>query len=75
VSNLTYVRVNQEWHYLCVLVDLYNREIIGYSAGSNKDVTLVHQAFSSVSYNLHVLEIFHTDRGKEFDKTLKAFRY
>src|SRR5699024_8462338 len=37
VSDLTYVRVQQKWHYICVLVDLYNREIIGYSAGANKD--------------------------------------
>ncbi|MDQ0300403.1 transposase InsO family protein [Salibacterium salarium] len=29
VSDLTYVRVQQKWHYICVLVDLYNREIIG----------------------------------------------
>lgn len=36
VSDLTYVRVRQKWHYICVLVDLYNREIIGYSAGPQK---------------------------------------
>src|SRR5690625_4384616 len=36
VSDLTYVRVKQDWHYICVLVDLYNREIIGHSAGPNK---------------------------------------
>jgi len=70
VSDLTYVRVKQNWHYICVLVDLYNREIIGHSAGPYKDATLVHQAFSSVSYNLHELEMFHTDRGKEFDNSL-----
>ena len=33
ISDLTYVRVGACWNYLCVLVDLYNREIIGYSAG------------------------------------------
>src|SRR5690625_6011224 len=31
VSDLTYVRVDKKWHYICILVDLYNREIIGYS--------------------------------------------
>ncbi|WP_445684594.1 hypothetical protein [Aeribacillus sp. FSL K6-1305] len=36
VSDLTYVRV-KKWHYICLFVDLYNREIIGHSAGSNKD--------------------------------------
>lgn len=70
VSDLTYVRVKQNWHYICALVDLYNREIIGHSAGPNKDAILVHQAFSSVPYSLHELRIFHTDRGKEFDNAL-----
>lgn len=70
VSDLTYVRVEQNWHYICILIDLYNREIIGHSAGPNKDAALVHRAFSTVKYDLHELEIFHTDRGKEFDNAL-----
>jgi len=53
VSDLTYVRVKANWYYLCVFVDLYNREIIGYSEGPKKDVSLVHQAFASVKYNLN----------------------
>src|SRR5699024_363033 len=53
VSDLTYVRVKANWYYLCVLVDLYNREIIGYRAGPKKDAALVHQAFASVKYNLN----------------------
>ncbi|SDJ01816.1 putative transposase, partial [Alteribacillus bidgolensis] len=78
VSDLTYVRVQQKWHYICVLVDLYNREIIGYSAGPHKDAALVQRAFASVKYNLHQLELFHTDRGSEFknqliDQTLQTF--
>src|SRR5690625_4677677 len=52
VSDLTYVRVDQKWHYICILVDLYNREIIGYSAGPNKTAALVGRAFASVPYNL-----------------------
>src|SRR5690625_5194904 len=52
VSDLTYVRVDQKWHYICVLVDLYNREIIGYSAGARKTAALVQRAFASVPYNL-----------------------
>lgn len=66
VSDLTYVRVKQKWHYLCVLVDLYNREIIGYSAGPRKSASLVQRAFSTVKYNLNRLKLFHTDRGSEF---------
>lgn len=78
VSDLTYVRVHQKWHYICVLVDLYNREIIGYSAGPHKTAELVQRAFASVKYNLHQLKLFHTDRGREFknkliDQALKTF--
>src|SRR5690625_6222941 len=78
VSDLTYVRVAHKWHYICVLVDLYNREIIGYSAGPHKTASLVQRAFASVPYNLNRLELFHTDRGSEFkngliDEALDAF--
>lgn len=78
VSDLTYVRVGSNWHYICVLVDLFNREIIGYSAGKNKDASLVAKAFSSVMANLNNIRVFHTDRGNEFknrliDETLETF--
>ena len=78
VSDLTYVRVGSNWNYICVLIDLFNREIIGYSAGRNKDAALVIQAFSKVSTDLSNIKIFHTDRGNEFknkiiDDTLKVF--
>jgi putative transposase len=79
VSDLTYVRVGMRWNYICVLIDLFNREIIGYSAGKNKDATLVSRAFASIKTNLKNIQIFHTDRGNEFknqliDDTLKTFK-
>jgi putative transposase len=52
VSDLTYVRVGTKWHYICTLLDLFNREIIGYSVGPNKDRHLVLQAFASVQGDL-----------------------
>ena len=66
------------WNYICVLVDLFNRKIIGYSAGRNKTADLVKLAFQSIKGNLHDIQIFYTDRGNEFknkviDDTLKAF--
>nr|WP_156914131.1 IS3 family transposase [Paucisalibacillus globulus] len=78
VSDLTYVRVQQKWHYICVLVDLHNREIIGHSAGPKKDAKLVQRAFATVPYSLNHLGLFHTDRGSEFknqliDEALTAF--
>jgi transposase InsO family protein len=70
VSDLTYVRVNQKWCYVCVFVDLFNREIIGYSVGPKKDALLVYRAFSSIKVDLSKIQLFHTDRGSEFKNKL-----
>lgn len=61
VTDLTYARVGKKWHYIYLILELFNREIIGYSCEEKKDA-----------------ELFHTDRGKEFDnqtieELLKAF--
>lgn len=78
VSDLTYVKVGAVWHYICLLVDLMNREIIGFAAGRNKDANLVRRAFCRVKADLRKVHIFHTDRGNEFknqiiDEIIKAF--
>jgi putative transposase len=79
VSDLTYVRVGSTWNYICLLIDLFNREIIGYSAGANKDANLVYRAFAGVKTRLDNITLFHTDRGNEFknkiiDEVLETFR-
>lgn len=66
ISDLTYVRVGMNRNYICVLVDLYNREIMGYSAGEHKTAELVKAAFQSVEGSLEDIRLFHTDRGNEF---------
>ena len=78
VSDLTYVRVGMNWNYICVLVDLFNREIIGYSAGPHKTAAFVKQAFMTVNESLDKINIFHSDRGNEFknqliEETLETF--
>lgn len=78
VGGLTYVRVDKRWNYICLLIDLFNREIIGYSTGANKDAPLVHKAFAKVQTRLDNITLFHTDRGNEFknkliDKVLDTF--
>lgn len=79
VSDLTYVRVGNNWNYICILLDLYNREIIGYSCSKNKNSQLVYDAIATIKTNLKNLQIFHTDRGSEFknykiDQLLKLFK-
>ena len=57
---------------------LFNREIVGFSAGPNKMAELVHEAFINSNVNLLEVQVFHTDRGSEFknkqiDEVLTAF--
>jgi transposase InsO family protein len=70
VSDLTYVRVNYKWNYICLLVDLFNREIIGFSSGAHKNAELVFDAFATVRTDLNRIQMFHTDRGSEFNNQL-----
>ena len=70
VSDLTYVKVAGKWHYICVFIDLFNREIVGYSAGSRKSAELVLSSISTIKHDLRDVQMFHTDRGKEFDNQL-----
>jgi putative transposase len=79
VSDLTYVRVENRWHYICLFVDLYNREIVGHSAGPHKEAGLVYQALSTIKADLRQIQLFHTDRGNEFknktiDEALDTFK-
>lgn len=66
VSDLTYVKVGGRWNYVCFLIDLYNREIVGWSVGAEKDAALVQRAFNTVKSPLGNIKMFHTDRGSEF---------
>ncbi len=70
VSDLTYVNVNGKWNYICIILDLSNREIIGYSSGKHKNAELVKLAFSKIKHPLDKISIFHTDRGNEFKNEL-----
>ena len=70
VSDLTYVRVGGTWNYVCILLDLHNREIVGHSVGTRKTAELVYEAFAKAKVPLTGVQLFHTDRGKEFDNEL-----
>ena len=46
-GDLTYVRVGGDWAYVCLLVDLADRGIVGHSAGRTRDASLVLGAFAT----------------------------
>lgn len=65
-SDLTYVKVNGINNYVCLILDLFNREVVGYSVGKFKTPELVIKAIDSIQFNLDETTMFHTDRGLEF---------
>lgn len=78
VSDLTYIRVNGTWNYICLMIDLYNGAIVGWSCHDKKDTEIVTKAFASIKFPLDDIQVFHTDRGNEFtggkiQKTLETF--
>ena len=64
---MSYIRVKDRWNYLCVIINLYNREIVGYSISEHHDSELVKQAFIMVRSCLPKVQIFHSDRGSEYN--------
>jgi transposase InsO family protein len=66
VSDLTYIRISGKWCYLCVLLDLCHRRIVGSAAGIAKTAQLVLSALYSVDFDLRKMKIFHSDRGSEY---------
>ena len=69
-SDLTYVRVGGKWAYVCLLIDLANRSIAGHSADTSRTADLVMAAFATLDFPLTEVEVFHTDRGSEFDNAV-----
>ncbi|WP_240131357.1 hypothetical protein [Collinsella sp. BIOML-A6] len=66
-GDLAYARVGASWSCARLLVDPCNREIVGHSAGPGKDARPVKSAFATPSFPISDIEVFHTDRGSEFD--------
>lgn len=69
VSDITYIKTNQGWLYLTVIIDLYNRKVKGWSLSENLTTkNTVMAAFNMALPNRRVKGnlIFHSDRGVQY---------
>lgn len=73
-SDFTYIKVNGKWYYLCIVMDLFSRKIIGWHISGKHDVELTITAFKKAYQNRNVTYglIFHSDQGSEY--TAFSFR-
>lgn len=72
VSDVTYFKFHDKSFYICVVMDLYARLVIGYKIGKKNSTQLVKSTFQQAYSNRqpHTDLIFHTDRG--FNYTSKT---
>ena len=69
VSDLTYISTNEGWLYFTVIIDLFDRKVIGWALSDNmtaKQTTV--KAWKMALNNRPILDelIFHSDRGIQY---------
>lgn len=64
-GDITYIKTSVGWVYLAVVLELFNREVIGYDIGKKIDTQLVKNALGNAIGRRGIKEglIFHSDRG------------
>lgn len=69
VTDITYIRTAEGWLYLCVVIDLYSKLVIGWSMGARQDRDLVIKAVMMALIQRRDRRqnvILHSDRGTQF---------
>lgn len=79
-SDITYVATDEGWLYLAVILDLFNREVVGWSMKPHMRQDLVVDALRMAWFRRRPAPglIMHSDRGsqycgKEFTRAIKAY--
>jgi len=67
-SDITYIRTQEGWLYLCVIMDLYSRSIVGWRLEDRLTRELVIKSFEVACGRRNPEEglIFHSDRGSQY---------
>lgn len=78
VSDITFFRYDGKNYYICVIIDLFARTVVGYRIGKRNNTQLVTRTFKAAYLQRSPSEglLFHTDRGTNyranaFEKCLK----
>ncbi|TGK97935.1 IS3 family transposase [Leptospira levettii] len=73
-SDITYIEIDSRWFYLTIIIDLFNREIVGWDLSESLEPKSLINCFEK-AIKLHQPKpgcIFHSDRGIQFAS--KEFR-
>ena len=67
-SDITYVWTTEGWLYLAVVLDLFNRQVVGWSMSNRMSRKLVIDALQMALWRRQPVSglIFHSDRGSQY---------
>jgi transposase InsO family protein len=68
VSDITYIPTREGWLYLCIIMDLFSRMIVGWSMANHMRSELVEDAVKMAWLKRNPADglIFHSDRGVQY---------
>lgn len=68
VGDITYLRTGEGWLYLATVIDLHNREVVGWSMAAHMRTKLISDALRMAHAHGRVAPgaIFHSDRGAQY---------
>lgn len=70
VSDTTYFKIHNKWHYLTFIMDLYSRRILGFHAAHNllaqANLACLKMALTERGLQHHGKLIHHSDRGSQY---------
>ena len=67
-GDITYIQTGEGWLYLAIVLDLFNREIVGWSIKPRMTADIVTDALTMAWFRRKPGEgvIFHSDRGSQY---------
>jgi putative transposase len=68
VSDITFFYTLEGWFYLCVVIDLFSRKVVGWAMADNLKADITIKALKMAIFNRKPLPglIFHSDRGGQY---------
>jgi transposase InsO family protein len=67
-SDITYIQTDEGWLYLAAVIDLFSRQVVGWSLQQHMQASLVKDALAMAWWRRRQPPgvIFHSDRGSQY---------
>ena len=70
ITDFTYLKWRNRWVYVCTVIDLYTREVVGVSIKTSHDAILVCEALLNAINSQEKPLFVHSDQGSEYRSKL-----